>query len=461
MFDLIMKNAAVATESGLVRATLGIEDGRVSAWLAPDAAAQARETVDCGGKYLLPGMVDMHFHCRVPGRSDREDFDTATMSAAKGGVTTIIEMPIAKPSPHDAQTLRNRIAYAEPLAVVDYGFYAAGATRDSAKAAELAEAGAMGFKIFLHAQPKGREDEFHDLCAVGSAELYESLRANAGTGLITCVHAEDDGLIRARTAQFGKGEKNTYLQQMETRPPEAEELAILTAGLAASLAGARLHICHISSENGIRALRYLKNSGGDVTGESCPPYLWLDADLMRVFGSYAKVNPPIRDGRHKTALLSALQDGTLDAISSDHAPFLPAEKEVADFLLAPSGMPGVEFFGPSVIDRVLRGELSLAQAVHFTAASPARLLGLYGKKGTLEVGADADMVLVDPDRDMQADISRSFSKSSKSLYPYHSKIFRGRIDKTFLRGKVVYGDGSILVDRGYGCFLPGAGAPKH
>lgn len=455
MYDLMVKNGILATETGPVQADLAITDGKVAAWLQPGSGQQAHDVVDAEGKYILPGFVDMHFHCRVPGRDDREDFDTATQSAAKGGVTTFIEMPIAKPSPHNAETLQNRIDYAKDKAVIDYGFYGAGATGDAKKAWELAQAGAMGFKMFLHSPPKGREDEFQDLCAPGTEQLYTALEANAKTGLLTCVHAEDDGIIRARTAAYGKGEANRYLEQFATRIPEAEELAIFTAGICAKASKARLHICHISSEEGVQALRYLKSLGISISGESCPPYLWMDEDLLRQFGTYAKVNPPIRGGRHKAALQRGLQDGTLDAIASDHAPFLPKEKEVSDFLAAPSGMPGVEFFGPAILDQVLRGTISLYDAVRLASAAPARLLGIYGTKGCLQVGADGDFVLFDGEGTMTVDITKSFSKSKMSLYPYHAKTYRGKITATYVRGQMVYRPEEITVSNGYGKFLPG------
>ncbi len=457
MYDLIVRNGTLLTESGDAQADLAVCGGRVAAWLAPGDGTAA-QTVDAAGSLVLPGLVDMHFHCRVPGRSDREDFDTATMSAAKGGVTTLVEMPIAKPSPHDVETLRARIAYAGSRAVVDYAFYGAGATRDARRAQELAAAGAIGFKLFLHRAPAGREDEFCDLCAVGNRELYEALAANAATGLLTCVHAEDDGMIQARTAMLEEDARRGFRAQFRTRIPEAEELAILTAGLCAKPSGARIHICHISSEEGIEALRYLKSHGVRATGESCPPYLWMEEDALRRFGTYAKVNPPVRGGRHQAALGQALADGTLDAVASDHAPFLPAEKETADFLAAPSGMPNAEFFGPAILDAALRGRIGLTDAVRLASAAPARLLGLYGRKGTLQPGADADFLLFDPNGELTVDIMDSFSKSKKSLYPYHGRRFLGRIGATYVRGTQVYVPGAITVEQGYGAFLPGRAA---
>lgn len=456
MYDLILKNARAVTENGVISADIAVKDGKIAAWFEAGSLLEAAETVECGGKYVFPGIVDMHFHCRVPGRSDREDFDTASMSAAKGGVTTLIEMPIARPSPHDAQTFRARVDYASSRSVVDYGFYGAGATMDPERAWELARAGAIGFKIFLHQSPAGREDEFDSLCAVGTCELTRSFEANAETGLVTCVHCEDDGMIRALTARYGKGGRNTWREQMLTRPPEAEELAILTAGKCAENAGARLHICHISSSRGARALSYLKEEGLAITGETCPQYLFGDDSWPEKWGAFARVNPPIRGEKDRLDLMQAIRSGQIDAVASDHAPFLPEEKKVSDYLSAPSGIPGVEFFGPLVLEQVLDGTFMPEEAVRAMCRRPAEILGLYPEKGSILPGSDADFFIFDPGRDYEFHMAESFSKSAGSLPMFEGRVFRGCLERTFVRGREVFSDGKILAERGYGRWIPGA-----
>jgi len=455
MVDLILKNGLVIGSNGKHMANLAIKDGKVVAWLDDITGFEAKEVIDCEGKYILPGIVDMHFHCRVPGKDEREDFDTATMAASKGGVTMLVEMPIAKPSPHDAETFRNRVNYASDKAVIDYAFYGAGATKDPKVAMELAEAGAIGYKMFLHAMPAGREDEFDGLCATNNEEVFQSLYANGQTGLITCVHAEDDGYIKALTKLHDKGDENTFKEHFATRVPEAEELAVFNSGLIALGAGAKLHICHISSKEGAYAVRYLKEKGVDVTAESCPHYLFGDEKMLTHFGTYAKVNPPVRGKEHQDELLQALYDGVLDAIASDHAPFLPQEKEVKDFLKAPSGMPIVELFGPVVFDQVMKGNMGWEETVAWLSENPAKLLNVYPNKGTLTVGADADFIIFDPNQDTVVDVEKALTRSKGSMYPFHHKVYKGLIDATYVRGTKVYADGSIHAPKGHGKFVPG------
>ena len=162
-YDLVFAGGTVVTSGETFRTNLCVSEGKIAAW--EEEIPRAARVIDCRDLIIAPGAVDMHFHIRTPGRSDREDFDSATKAAAHGGVTTLAEMPIAKPSPHNAPTLRDRAEHAKGLAIADYAFYGAGAVMNPQTAQELADAGVVGFKMFLHAAPKGREDEFHGLCA--------------------------------------------------------------------------------------------------------------------------------------------------------------------------------------------------------------------------------------------------------------------------------------------------------
>lgn len=449
MYDLILKNGVCVSAAGELKVDLAVSDGKIVALLAPGSGAGGRETLDCQGQMILPGMVDMHFHCRVPGRTEREDFDTATMAAAAGGITTLVEMPIAKPSPHTGETFRQRRNYAERRAVIDFGLYGAGATRDADQARELAEAGATAFKIFLHDPPQGREDEFAGLCAADTATLYQSFAANRPTGLLTAVHCEDNDLIRVRTAECAYHGPAAHRY---TRPPQVEELAILRAGLAAG--NGRVHICHLTSLEGLRAVCYLQEAGVQVTAETCPQYLFFDASLEDTYGAAVKVNPPLRELPHRQALLDGLRQGAILAVASDHAPFLLAERTSVDLLQAPSGIPGAEMFGPLMIDGALRGLYSFPQVAEWTAAAPARLLG-FSAKGGLAPGQDADLLIVDPQDNYVLDPEKCFTRSKSSLAPFAGRKLRGRIRQVLVRGQTVMENNVIRVSPGYGRFLPG------
>lgn len=456
MYDLLILNAQLCDHNEILPVNIAVKNGKIAELLSPEAELpDAVEVLDIHNKLLMPGMIDMHFHCRVPGHSEREDFDTATMAASHGGITMLVEMPIAKPSPHDAETFQNRVDYASERAVIDFAFYGAGATQDADKAMTLARKGAIGYKLFLHQPPAGREDEFCDLCAPTNKALFRSLDANAATGLITCVHAEDDGVISALCEKYREEDHSTYEIQMKTRPAGAEELAVYNAAVISKLTGARLHICHVSSADAADAIRFLKLKNPNLTAETCPHYMLMDTAEMQEHGTLAKVNPPLRDAANRAGLIEGLKDGTLDAISSDHAPFLLREKDVADFLAAPSGMPGIEFFGPSLWDAADKGLFSYPELVRLTSEVPAKLLGIYPQKGTLSVGSDADFVIVDPTGFWKPQETELFTKSHDACAPYLTKEFKGRLLATYVRGRQVYDGEKNTASRGYGRFIPG------
>lgn len=456
MFDLLILNAQLCDNNRILPVNLAIKDGKIAELLSPETELpEALEILDIHHNLLMPGMIDMHFHCRVPGHSEREDFDTATMAASHGGVTMLVEMPIAKPSPHDTETFQNRVDYASERAVIDFAFYGAGATQDVTKAMTLAKKGAIGYKLFLHQPPVGREDEFCDLCAPNNNALYKSLDANSSTGLITCVHAEDDGVISALCEKYKGEDLSSYKIQMKTRPAEAEVLAVYNAAVISQITGARLHICHVSSREAEEAISYLKEKNPNLTAETCPHYILMDTDEMKEHGTLAKVNPPLRDEYNRQGLILGLKDGTLDVISSDHAPFLLKEKNVSNFLTAPSGMPGIEFFGPTLWDAVDKGFFSYPEIVHYASEVPAKLLDIYPRKGTLTVGSDADFIIVDPNASWEPTEAELFTKSHDSCAPYLTKQFHGKLLATYVRGKKVYEDGAIKAPKGYGKFIPG------
>jgi allantoinase len=453
-YDLVLLNCDIVTEAGIVSGSIGINDGRVAALVSDGYLGRARETIDLSGRLVFPGIVDMHFHCRAPGNTEREDFDTATRAAAMGGVTTIAEMPISAHSPADAEILRTRMEYAAPLACVDYGFYGAGATCDIERARALAEAGALALKIFMHSAPKGREEEFRDLCVTDNCTLIRALAANKETGLLTCAHPEDGEFIHG-IMSVAPSAVGDWRDHVATRVPEAEELAVLALGLAARAVGARVHACHLSSRGSVEALEYLIEKGVPITAETCPPYLFMDESEMDRYGAFAKVNPPLKTISDREALKKALRRGLISVVASDHAPFLPHEKAVQDFLIAPSGMPSVEFLGPIMLDACARGEFNYPLMAKAMSAQPARLLGLYPQKGAIAAGSDADLLVWNPRDSWSVDVRSLESRSRLSAVPLDGMTLQGRIEKVYVRGKLVMNDGKVIAQKGTGKLLLG------
>jgi len=459
--DTLIRGARVALESGIQRLDVGLRDGRIVALVADAAGIQAPETIDARGKLLLPGAIDIHFHCRAPAYPERGDFATESRAAAAGGVTTIFEMPISKPCCATGDIFRRRKALAARDAYVNFGLYGAPGLLDRDEIADMVNEGAIGFKIFMTAAPKGRDDEFEGLCLPEVPQLYEALRLVAETGLVCAVHAENNALLEWHTAQLIAAGRNDAPAHGESRPPHVEALAIATLLALNESIGAQLHIAHLSCAEALAVLRRFQATGARVSAETCPHYLFFtEADLERL-GSYAKVNPPLRKKADQEALWQGLLDGSLLAITTDHSPFTVAEKERAreDLWAAPPGASGVEELLLAVMHEALGGRLSINQAVALVASNGAKRFGIYPERGHIGIGAAADLVLYDPEAETVIRPEGLFSQARDCDKLYAGQRFRGAIERTIVNGKTIFLDGAIVGAPGDGQFVRPARNP--
>lgn len=454
MLDVRVMHGTLVTPAGQVRAELGIADGRIVGQFAPGETPDARRTIEAGDLLVLPGIVDAHFHCRAPGHPEREDFASGTRAAAAGGATTVLEMPIADPGVHDGEVLRARRELGEAQAYVDFGLYGGGGASEEG-IRSMAAAGAIAYKIFLHAAPHGREREFAGLTVTDTRSLYRAFGWIAPTGLPCAVHSEDDDLIEERTAELrARGEVGPGAHQA-SRPDFVEAIAVAKVLLLAEELGVRLHLPHISTARSVELVKSARAGGQRVSLETCPHYLLANSDDVERLGAFAKINPPIRPESDRVALWRAIREGVVDIVASDHAPYTAEEKQrgQASIFDAPSGSAGIETMGPGIFDRALAGEISLERAVELLSERPARLFDLYPRKGSLRPGADADLVLFDPAASWTVDRARFFTKSREAARLFDGRAFRGRIRTTIVRGEPVYQDGQVLGAEGYGQFL--------
>ena len=454
MLDLRVVNGTLVTAHGRSRIDLGIVGGRVAAHYLPGEAPAASRTIDASDLLVLPGIVDAHFHCRAPGHPEREDFATGTQAAAAGGATTVLEMPIAFPGVHNGEVLRARRELGEQHAYVDFGLYGGGGSSEAGIRSMAAE-GAIAYKIFLHAAPAGREYEFEGLTATDTRSLYHAFERIAPTGLPCAVHSEDDDLIEERiSALRARGEVRPAAHQ-ESRPAFVEAVAVAKVLMLAEALGVRLHLPHVSTARAVELVRAARARGQQVTLETCPHYLLANLDDMVRVGAFAKINPPIRPESDRLALWDAIRRGEMDIVASDHAPYAGAEKERGqdNIFDAPSGAPGIETMGPGLFDRALAGEIDLERAVQLLSARPAQIFGLYPRKGTLDPGADADLLLFDPAASWTVDRSKLFTKSRDGARLFDGRTFQGRIGQTLVRGETIYQDGQIVGREGHGQFL--------
>jgi len=451
--DLVVRNATVYTPDGSFAGGIAIHDGIIVAVGDDGCLPPAYEVIDAGGKALLPGLIDAHVHIRAPGRTDREDFYSGTQAAAAGGITTILEMPVSQPGVANADILLRRAELAARDAVVDFGLYGGGGASNVAEIPAMAAAGAVGFKTFMHGPPAGREQEYEGLHVLDDGALYDVFAAVAKTGLLACVHAENNSLVERGIATMrAEGRTDPYAHG-PSRPPLAEIEATSRVILLARDTGARVSICHISVPETALMARRARFGGQEVLIESCPHYLLLTERAMGEIGPYAKINPPLRSEEHRQGLWNCLEQGWLDYLASDHAPFVAADKEgwPGDIFAVPAGAPGLETMVPVLADEMLRSSpQGLSLLVRCLALHPARAFGLYPQKGALLPGSDGDFVLLDTERPHVISRERMYSKSRDSARLYDGWEVTGWPVMTGVRGRIVMRDSKVVGERGFG-----------
>lgn len=450
MFDLKLIGGQVVRESGPEPLEVGVEGGTIAEIGRHGSLGPAREEIDVTGLVVMPGVIDIHFHCRAPANPERGDFNSETAAAVAGGVTTVFEMPISHPACSTPAVLANRRAVAEAQGIhANVALYSGGVLGSKEAAEAMAEAGAIGFKMFTISPPPERAAEFEGLWTCEESEMLEALEAIRPTGLRCVVHAENESLVK----HFAADSKNG----VTCRPPVVEALAISVIATIAASVGTPVHIAHVTSRDAVNAVRGARAGGAPITAETCPQYLTLDAQTVEAYGGIAKIGPPLRPAEHAEALWAAVADGTLDVVASDHSPFRLADKTGMVFAKASMGLPTVELLVPVMLDAVVRGVLPLAQAVNLLTASPARLFGLYPQRGTIAVGSHADLTIVS--------LSESFAPSPTTLHSRAAELGvafaalspHARVEATIVDGAVVYAAGRLRGEP-RGTLLAGSGA---
>ncbi len=453
--DTLILNGDVVTEAGIEALDIALDHGQIVALLPRGTAATARETIDAAGKLVLPGAVDIHFHCRAPAYPQRGDFATETRAAAAGGVTTLFEMPISKPCCATPDIFRSRRALAEADAYVNFALYGAPGLLRRDYVHEMADEGAIGWKIFMTGAPAGRDDEFEGLCLPDDEGLYQGLALAAETGLVTVVHAENNRMLEWLTEKLIAEGRNDIQAHGESRPPLVEALAVSTLLTMTEDIGGDLHIAHMTSKMTLDVFRRFKRTGSTATAETCPQYLtFTEADLERV-GPYAKINPPLRQPEDQAALWEGLRDGSLIAVTTDHSPFTVEEKERArtDIWKTPPGAPGVEELVPMMMNAALSGRLTIPEAVRLMSTNGARRFGIYPHKGRIAEGADADVIIYDPNTTTTIRAEKLFTKAALCDRLYDGMTFRGKLERTIVGGRTVYVGGDVIGEKGWGKFV--------
>jgi dihydroorotase len=437
--DLVIKNGRVAVSSSLLNCAVAAKDGRVT-WMGQNSnVPRAPKVVDASGLLVLPGVIDVHVHLRDPGATYKEDFKSGTVAAAAGGVTTVFDMPNNTPPTKDAGALRMKMHEAEKKALVDYALYGLLQDGNSREVAGLLRGGVIGFKCYMSETTGNSAPPSDD-------ELSADMALIARAGRRVAVHAEDNAMLQRRLTELRESRRADPLAHYESRPESVERAAVARAVGLARGSGCDLHVAHLSSAAGAGEVRKAKlarlRRGGSVTAETCPHYLLLDKGDYAEKGALMKVNPSIKRKEDRLALWEAVNDGTIDMIASDHAPHTIEEKTSgASILDKPSGFPGLETSVALMLTCVSRGLLTLSRFVRLSSAGPAKAWGLYPKKGSIAVGADADFTLVDPKREWKIDPEKFLSKAKYS--PFEGFKAKGAAVYTIVRGGVVMDHGRI------------------
>jgi dihydroorotase len=424
-YDLIFRGATVVNHDGAAVRDVAIRGGRIVA-IGQLGAVKSIEVVDCKGLHILPGVIDTQVHFREPGLEQKEDLETGSRAAVAGGVTAVFEMPNTKPLTTTAATLADKIARARHRMFCDFAFYVGGTreTIEDIPALERLE-GSAGIKVFMGASTG-------DLLVEDAASLEKII---ARISRRAAFHAEDEARLRERAGLRRPGDPSSH-------PVWRDEVAALLATQRlVSLAEQyrkRVHVLHLSTaEEAI----WLRDHKAYASIEVTPHHLTLVApDCYERLGTYAQMNPPVRDDRHRQALWAAVADGTIDILGSDHAPHTRAEKD-HPYPDSHSGMTGVQTLVPIMLDHVNAGRLTLARFVDMTSAGPQRLFNLEGK-GRLAVGYDADLTVVDLGR--TETITNAWIQSRAAWTPYDGVKVKGWPVGTVVRGRRAMWDGALI-----------------
>ncbi|WP_244558492.1 allantoinase AllB [Tardiphaga sp. OK246] len=429
--DLVINGGTIVSPDASYRASIAIKDGVIHAIGAPEAMPPATQILDATGLHILPGAIDVHVHFRDPGYPQKEDFASGTAAAAFGGVTTVFDMPNTLPTINNAEALADKHKIASAKAYVDYGLYAVLGEDSIEHVDALIDGGVIGFKLYMG-------NTFGRIPSPTTGAMLEAFEVVAPTGKRISLHAETNSIMERREARLRASGRIEPIAHLAARPAVVAVEAVARAAILAEWTGARIHVLHISSAAELQPLAEAKARGVDITGETCPQYLLLSETDYEKFGGVVRVNPPVREKPNQQPLWNALMDGTIDMIATDHAPHAPDEKTRPDIWTVDCGFPGVETQMPLMLTEINKGRATINDYVRWSAESPAKIWGLYPRKGTLTVGSDADIAIVDLKREWTVD--DAMIQSRAKISPWHGRKASALPIHTIVRGRFVMKD---------------------
>ena len=429
---MIIRDGLLILPDGPVRLDIRTHDEKIVN-LAENLTPEYGEyVVDAAGRLVLPGFIDSHVHFREPGDTHKEDFYSGTSAALAGGVTTILDMPNTQPPTDSRDRLAEKATLASTKAVVDYGFYL-GATDSNVEEALSVSDQVAALKLYMGSSTGS-------LLVTEFAPIYRHFSTFPLHKPIV-VHAEDEQSLKYFGSLGSKGHN-------QSRPPVSAQIALSRALAIAEQTGRALHVAHTTTARELELIQEAKQKGVHVTCEVTPLHLFLTEDDQHRLGNFGKVNPPLRAENDRKALWTYFD--TIDTIATDHAPHTIKEKN-QPYEKAPSGMPGVQTMLPLLLTAASEGRVGLNEIVRRCVVQPARIFGLQ-TKGALEIGKDADIVLVNPDLEYELTNEQMLSKCGWT--PFAGRKVKGKIEQVFVRGSLAYDQGVCLARPGSGRPVP-------
>lgn len=445
--DLVVLGKVITADNIFEHGFVAIQEGKVvSVGDASKGIPAAAKVEDYQGNYILPAAIDAQVHSRS--QKGQEDFIWSTRAAAAGGVTTIVDMP------YDAGSLicnKERFAQkrseAQQQARVDFALYATvHPDEGAAKIAELIQEGAAGFKFSTFGTDPERFPR------IPPYTMHECFAEIAKYGLVAGVHNEDDETVKTLLARIQAEGRTDYAAHTASRPIYAENLAIQQIYELGADTGCRAHVVHCSNGRGYEICHAFQQQGFKTTIEACLHYLVLseDEDVSRLVGR-AKVNPPIRHSKEREALWKHLAEGNVTVVSTDHVSWSTERKDNPNMLANASGATGLELLVSLVLDGAVARQVDLRRVAQVLAYNPARLFNLNGQKGALEVGCDADLVILK--HEPYTYYGKASGHNFTDWSPYDGRVVNHRVQRTMLRGEWIFVDGKVLAEPGHGQFV--------
>ena len=446
--DVLFKNGRVVTDSSIFKADVAVDGEKITQIGASIKPGAETQVIDCKGKLVLPGAIDAHTHLAMPfgGTISTDDYEAGTRSAAAGGTTTVFDFILQDFGETFPDAIKRRNDIAAPQAVVDYSFHLAVKDVSNGLLYTMEDAVKLGvpsFKVFM----------VYDF-GVSDGIFYEVLEHSKDIGALIAVHAENNELVKFLTNKYIEEKKTSPWYHYMSRPEFVEGEADVRAIQWAKSTGAALYIVHLGNKQGMDAITAARDEGYPIFAETCPQYLNFTSDVYkRPDGAHFVCSPPIKGKESQKALWDGIIRGDVQVVATDHCPFLKSEKKwgAKDFRKIPNGCAGIENMYPYMLSEANKGHISFSKAVEICSTNVAKIFGLAHRKGAVEVGRDADIVVYDPKT--RFTITNKLMHGATDHTIWEGAALKGYPEETWSRGRLIFRNGKFYGSKGAGQFI--------